>query len=93
MNTNVKRSESNSKMTEKRDTREEKGQEREQWSQEIRNELKLHCLRTKSIAQATRFLYGTNKDGRLQIPYLVVSTVLLILLIKLVFRCATLLRL
>lgn len=67
-NTNLKRvafSEisSNSAPTDKKDTRAEKRQLREAWSLKIRNVLKLHCLRTRTIAQATRFLYGTNKDG------------------------------
>ncbi|RDW68846.1 uncharacterized protein DSM5745_08606 [Aspergillus mulundensis] len=36
---------------------------RELWLGQIREELKLHCLRTRSIAQAERFLYGSNKEG------------------------------
>lgn len=72
-NTNAKRvifrdNNVNPKATEKKDTKAEKRQERERWSQEIRNALKLHSLRTRTIAQATRFLYGTNKDGRLLCP-------------------------
>ncbi|KAL2817706.1 hypothetical protein BDW59DRAFT_131874 [Aspergillus cavernicola] len=35
----------------------------EQWSEQIRQELKLHCLRTRTIAQADRFLHGSNKEG------------------------------
>lgn len=64
-NTNLKRvafSESSASI-DKKDTRAEKRQYRESWSLKIRNVLKLHCLRTRTIAQATRFLYGTNKDG------------------------------
>lgn len=67
-NTNLKRvafSESNNiaASADKKDTRAEKRQYRESWSRKIRNVLKLHCLRTRTIAQATRFLYGSNKDG------------------------------
>lgn len=69
-NTNAKRvafpdGNANAKSIEKKDSRAERRQERERWSQEILNALKLHCLRTRTIAQATRFLYGTNKDGQL----------------------------
>jgi hypothetical protein len=68
-NTNAKRvtfpdNNTNAKQTEKRDTKAEKRQERERWSQKIRDALKLYCLRTRTIAQATRFLYGTNKEGK-----------------------------
>ncbi|KAI7971830.1 hypothetical protein EIK77_000975 [Talaromyces pinophilus] len=67
-NTNLKRvafseSNNNSASTDKKDTRAEKRQYRESWSLKILHVLKLHCLRTRTIAQATRFLYGTNKDG------------------------------
>jgi hypothetical protein len=67
-NTNLKRvafseSTNNSASTDRKDTMAEKRQYRETWSLKTRNVLKLHCLRTKTIAQATRFLYGTNKDG------------------------------
>lgn len=34
------------------------------WSEEICKALKLHCLRTRTIAQAKQFLYGTKKDGK-----------------------------
>ncbi|KAL4935211.1 hypothetical protein BDV06DRAFT_234533 [Aspergillus oleicola] len=37
-------------------------EERELWSKKIRTELKLHCLRTRTSAQAERFLYGSNKE-------------------------------
>lgn len=73
-NTNLKRvafseSTNNSASTDRKDTRAEKRQYRETWSLKTRNVLKLHCLRTRTIAQATRFLYGTNKDGE----YLAIS--------------------
>ncbi|KAL4992920.1 hypothetical protein BDV10DRAFT_198732 [Aspergillus recurvatus] len=32
------------------------------WSERIQKELKLHCLRTRTVAPAERFLYGSNKD-------------------------------
>lgn len=35
----------------------------EQWSELIRSELKLHCLRTRTFSQAVRFLYGSNPDS------------------------------
>ncbi|KAL4787868.1 hypothetical protein BJX76DRAFT_353902 [Aspergillus varians] len=35
----------------------------EQWSEKIRQELKLYCLRTRTIEQANRFLHGSNKQG------------------------------
>ncbi|KAL4864041.1 hypothetical protein BDV12DRAFT_205945 [Aspergillus spectabilis] len=41
---------------------EQEGERLEYWSEQIRNELKLHCLRTRTSAQAERFLYGSNKD-------------------------------
>ncbi|KAL4905616.1 hypothetical protein BDW74DRAFT_185133 [Aspergillus multicolor] len=44
------------------ETEKEKG-DREYWSEQIRQELKLHCLRTRNISLATRFLYGANKEG------------------------------
>lgn len=37
----------------------------EQYSELIRSELKLHCLRTRTFSQAVRFLYGLNPDGML----------------------------
>ncbi|GKZ19601.1 hypothetical protein AbraIFM66951_002875 [Aspergillus brasiliensis] len=38
-------------------------EEKRKWSNKIQQELKLHCLRTRSIKQATRFLYGPNRKN------------------------------
>ncbi|KAL5041266.1 hypothetical protein BDW71DRAFT_212292 [Aspergillus fruticulosus] len=42
---------------------EEERNHREVWSGKILEELKLHCLRTRPISKAARFLYGSNKQG------------------------------
>ncbi|KAL3472351.1 hypothetical protein BJX99DRAFT_249704 [Aspergillus californicus] len=46
----------------RRHNTEQEGEQLESWSEKIRNELKLHCLRTRTSAQAERFLYGSNKE-------------------------------
>lgn len=45
-----------------------KEEDLKKWSEEICNELKLHCLRTRTIDQAKKFLYGTKGDGRQPFP-------------------------
>ncbi|KAJ5087241.1 hypothetical protein N7456_010857 [Penicillium angulare] len=72
-NTNAKRATASDKPSEserrkqeiREEKREERRREREKWSLAIRNELKLHCLRTRPIAQAKRFLHGSKNDGEL----------------------------
>lgn len=39
-------------------------QQRIKWSDEIQSELRLHCLRTRTIAQSTQFLYGKNNESK-----------------------------
>jgi len=41
--------------------------ELDKWSEEIRAELKLYCMRTRTIRQATRFLYGQTGDSKIHI--------------------------
>lgn len=42
----------------------EEVERKEKWSAQIQRELKLHCLRTRTITQATRFLYGSNNNSK-----------------------------
>lgn len=48
---------------EKEESPEEKKRKRDEWSEKIKNELKIQCLRTRTHKEATRFLYGKNPNG------------------------------
>lgn len=49
----------------KRTIAEAKAREKDKWSDMILAELKLYCMRTRSIRQATRFLHGKAGDSKI----------------------------
>ncbi|KAF9883913.1 hypothetical protein FE257_002656 [Aspergillus nanangensis] len=61
-NTMATRDPANPKSGDRKDNRAKERHERERCSINIRNELKLYCLRKRTIARAARFLYGANKN-------------------------------